>query len=309
MSEIVSFSGEVTRPVLSDEPGEEDVAGFLAMVGARVRDARGRAGITRRALAERSGVSQRYLAQLEAGQGNISIALLLKVAGALGFGIEWLVAPDDPWGSDVARAMFLMQKATRAQRAEVFRVLEPGAQSERKARRVALIGLRGAGKSTLGRAAGERLGLPFLELTEEVEAASGMPAAEIIALYGQEGYRLLEREAMERLIATHDELILAVGGGIIARPDTFDMLLSHFHTIWLKARPREHMERVRAQGDLRPMAGLPNALQDLRAILTSREAQYARADTLVDTSGKSEAESLDDLLAQLSEQPGRGVAP
>ena len=297
MSEIVSFSGEVSPP----EPGAADsqaqLADFLTRVGSRVRAARARLGWSRRELADRSGLSQRFLAQLEAGQGNISIGRLLDVARALDFGIEWLVAADDPWGSEVARASFLMQKATRAQRAAVFEILAPEQPRDLKARRIALIGLRGAGKSTLGRMAAEKLGLAFLELTAEVEQAAGMPAAEIIALYGQDGYRQLEADALERLIATHDEVVLAVGGGIIAQPETFDVLLRHFHTVWLAARPEDHMERVRAQGDLRPMAGLPNALQELRAILGARAAQYGRADLRLNTSGKTVPQAADRLVA------------
>lgn len=301
MSEITTFSGEVTAPESAAQaPGPDDLAAFLARVGDRVRAARGRLGLTRRELADRSGVSQRFLAQLEAGQGNISIARLLQVAHALDFGIEWLVAADDPWGSDMARASFLMQKATRAQRRAVFDILEPEAPSKLKARRFALIGLRGAGKSTLGPQVAARLDLPFQELSAEVEAAAGMPAAEVMALYGQEGYRLLEADAVERLIATHDDVLVAVGGGIIAQPETFDMLLRHFHTIWLSARPEEHMQRLRAQGDLRPMAGLPNALQELRAILSAREAQYGRADARLNTSGKSVPQCVSELEALLS---------
>ncbi len=300
MSEIVDFSGRVADCATDPAPTVPDraeLAAFLARVGARVRAARARLGLSRRELADRSGLSQRFLAQLESGRGNISIGRLLHVARALDFGIEWLVGPDDPWGSDMARASFLMQKATRAQRRAVFDILEPGAPAELKARRFALIGLRGAGKSTLGRLAADRLGLAFRELSGEVAEAAGMPAAEVMALYGQEGYRRLEADALERLIATHDEVLLAVGGGIIAQPETFDLLLRHFNTIWLTARPEEHMQRVRAQGDLRPMAGLPNALQELRAILAAREARYGRADARLDTSAKSVAQAVAELEA------------
>jgi len=296
MSEIVTFSGKVVDG--SDPTGLDENQGvlFLALVGERVRQARGRIGMTRRVLSEKSGVSQRYLAQLETGQGNISIALLLKVAEALGFQVEWLVSQEDPLSSEVARATFLMQRATQAQRKAVFAVLEPAAQGKKKAGRIALIGLRGAGKSTLGAMAAKALGLQFLELKAGVEENGGMPVDDIIALYGQEGYRLLERQALEQVVATHDTGILAVSGGIASQPDTFNYLLGHYTTIWLQAAPEDHMQRVRAQGDMRPMAAKPNAMRELRAILHSREQQYMRADEVLDTAGCSVEESLAGLL-------------
>ncbi len=293
MSEIVTFSGTVT-PTADTET--EQTARFLELVGQRVRNARQKKGMSRRILAERSGVSQRYLAQLETGQGNISIGLLLRVAQALEFGIEWLVSPDDPWQSDTARAMLLFQRATQKQRHDVLQVLQPTKPSERKANRIALIGLRGAGKSTLGARLAHQLHSPFLELNHEIEQSSGMPVNEVIALYGQEGYRLLEHQAVERIVATHDTLILAVAGGIAAQSDTFNYLLDHYHTVWLHATPEDHMNRVRAQGDERPMAGNPNAMKELRNILASREEQYKRADAQVDTSDATEDESLAALL-------------
>lgn len=250
---------------------DEDADGFLRRLGARVREARAGSGLSRKAVAERSGVSERYLARLEGGDGNISIALLRRVALALGMPLDRLVA-DRP---------------------------HPG----ERAQRVTLIGLRGAGKSTLGRLAAEALGVPFLELNAEIEQACGMPVGEVMALYGQEGYRQLERQAVERVAAAHDRLVLAVAGGIVSEPATFEFLLRHFHTIWLRARPEEHMARVRAQGDERPMAGNPAAMQELRRILTGREALYARAEAQVDTSGRSLEHSLRDLVAMVA---GRG---
>jgi XRE family aerobic/anaerobic benzoate catabolism transcriptional regulator len=295
MSEIVTFSGTVT-PTADTDTDTQKTARFLNLVGQRVRNARQKKGMSRRVLAERSGVSQRYLAQLETGQGNISIGLLLRVAQALEFGIEWLVSPDDPWQSDTARAMILFQRATQKQRQDVLQVLQPSNPSERKANRIALIGLRGAGKSTLGARLANHLNSPFLELNHEIEQSGGMPVNEVIALYGQEGYRLLEHQAVERIVATHDTLILAVAGGIAAQSDTFNYLLDHYHTVWLYATPEDHMNRVRAQGDERPMAGNPDAMKELRNILASREEQYKRADAQVDTSNATEDESLSALL-------------
>lgn len=239
---------------------------FLVRLGNNVRDARARAGLSRRSLSEASGVSERYLAQLESGQSNISILLLKRIAGTLGVTLPELLVPS------------------------------AGPVASQRARRISLIGLRGAGKSTLGRLAAAALELPFVELNHEIERASGMPVTEVMALYGQEGYRRLEQQALETLTRTQDALVLAVAGGIVSESDTFAHLLHHTHAIWLSAQPEEHMARVRAQGDLRPMAGIPAAMEELRTILTSREALYARAQAQVDTSGRSVEASLVHLL-------------
>jgi XRE family transcriptional regulator, aerobic/anaerobic benzoate catabolism transcriptional regulator len=292
MSEIVTFGGRVSS--LRDDNARIDR--LLGSVGERVRNARARMGLSRRVLAERSGVSQRYLAQLESGQGNISIGLLLRVADALDFRIEWLVAEDDPWTSDVVLISSLLRSATVAQRERVLEILDPENPGLRRASRIAFIGLRGAGKSTLGRLAAVRLGLPFRELNEDIAEVSGMPAGEVMALYGPEGYRHLERQSLERTVATYDRLILAVAGGIVSQPETYNYLLRNFHTIWLKAEPEEHMARVRGQGDERPMAGNPDAMAELRNILTAREALYARAEAHINTSKTTLEKCLEAIL-------------
>jgi XRE family aerobic/anaerobic benzoate catabolism transcriptional regulator len=299
MNEIATIKDGKSLPAGRQEAGEAD---FLSKVGERVRLARARKGISRKALSGLSGVSLRYLAQLESGEGNISIALLKRVAEALDHRIEWLVGEDDPWNSDVAAAASLFRAATREQRLKVFEILDPQQRNVTQARRIALIGLRGAGKSTLGRLSAAALGIPFVELNEEIRQVTGMPVNEVMALYGQDGYRRLERQAVERIASTHEVLMLAVAGGIVSEPETFGCLLRHFHTIWLRAKPEEHMARVRAQGDTRPMAGNPAAMDELKAILTSREALYARSDVQIDTSGRDEQQSLDDLLSAIAEK-------
>jgi XRE family aerobic/anaerobic benzoate catabolism transcriptional regulator len=291
MNEIVTFGGHVAAAV-DDSLDEAEIERLLVLVGERVRSARARMGLSRRALAEKSGVSQRYLAQLESGQGNISIGLLLRIARALDFRIEWLIADEDPWTSEIVMISSLLRSATREQRERVLEILDPENPGLRRARRIAMIGLRGAGKSTLGRLTAAHLKLPFLELNEDIEQASGMPVDELIALYGQEGYRHLERQSLERVVATRDTVVLAVAGGIVSQPETFNYLLRNFHTIWLKADPEEHMARVRGQGDERPMAGNPDAMAELRNILTSREALYSRAEAHVDTAKATLEESL-----------------
>lgn len=294
MSEIVNFRGEV---VSSGATGTASDEAFIARVGERVRKARERKGVTRKRLSELSQVSQRYLAQLESGAGNISIALLRRVAAALDHRIEWLVCEEDPWASEAVEIAALYASASLAQRQRVKQALVPDRPSLLRRRRIALIGLRGAGKSTLGRLLGETLNVPFLELNRDIEEQSGMPVNEVMALYGQEGYRRLERQALERMVQTSDSVVLAVAGGIVAEPETYNFLLRNFHTIWLRATPEEHMSRVRSQGDERPMAGNPKAMEELNTILTSREAPYSRAEATLSTSGKPLPQSHADLCA------------
>ncbi len=277
-------------PVASDSA----VTALQAQVGDRVRAARAAKGMSRRVLSEASGVSPRYLAQLESGEGNISIGLLLRVASALDLPIEALVARQT-LSPDCARIAAAFARADTDTQARVQALLHQ-ADAE-KANRICLIGLRGAGKSTLGAALAQARGVPFIELNKQIEAAGGMPVAEIMALYGADGYRQLEADALDAIVAEQDRAIVAVGGGIVDEARTFTALLSRFHTIWVKATPEEHMARVRAQGDTRPMDGNPQAMAQLRLILTGREAEYGRADAVLDTSGASLDSSVTDLLA------------
>ncbi|MFT7595744.1 MAG: XRE family aerobic/anaerobic benzoate catabolism transcriptional regulator [Paracoccaceae bacterium] len=301
MAEITNFRGEVTSQSQASQV-DTAVTGLITRVGERVRKARERKGIPRRVLSEMSGVSPRYLAQLEAGEGNISIGLLQRVAIALDHRIDWLTGEEDPWTSDALRVAELFRSANSDVQQAVLRTLSPEPVETRRAHRICLIGLRGAGKSTLGALAGQALDLPFVELNREIEEQSGMPVDEVIALYGQEGYRKLEAQAIGRVIATHDGMIMAVAGGIVAEPDTYNLLLDHFHTIWLRTTPDEHMTRVRDQGDERPMAGNPEAMDQLRSILTSREALYAKALAQLETSGRPVDASLADLLALIRDR-------
>jgi XRE family aerobic/anaerobic benzoate catabolism transcriptional regulator len=258
-------------------------AEFLTSLGARVRHLRAMRGMSRKVLSAASGVSERYIAQLESGQGNVSIILLRRVALATGARLEDLVpgadaSPDWPVIRD------LMRGASAETIAQVKHLLSGNGSAQARAdQRVALIGLRGAGKSTLGRMVAEKLGWEFVELNKEIERDNDMSVPEIFAMYGQEGYRRFEQAALRKLIAREGPMLLATGGGIVAEPVTFDLILSSFYTIWLKAEPEEHMRRVREQGDLRPMGGDASAMQELRAILLSREPFYARARATVDT--------------------------
>jgi len=274
---------------------------FLEAVGERVRAARARKNISRKALSEISGISQRYLAQLETGSGNISIILLRRVADALDYKIEWLVGEDDPYSSSVLPLITLYNQATAAQRQKVLNMLEQNNPASVRASRIAFIGLRGAGKSTIGRLFSAQKEMPFLELNDTIEEASGMPVDEVMALYGQEGYRRLEKQSVERIAATNDAIVLAVAGGIVSAPETFNYLLRNYHTIWLKADPEDHMERVRKQGDERPMAGNPEAMAELRNILRDRDALYNSADIVINTSQQSVSEVVAQVLFAVDE--------
>lgn len=274
---------------------ETSVAALIDQVGQRVYTARKAKRLSRRELSERSGVSPRYIVRLEGGEGNISIGLLQRIAIALERPIDWLVGTDDALADDVARLIVRYRNADAATRETVLRVLDPEQLRERKAERLCLIGLRGAGKSTLGARLSKEMNLAFIELNQEIERSAGMPVGELIAMYGQDGYRKLEADTLKTIIATRERLVLAVAGGVVEQSDTFAEVLGRFHTVWLKASAIEHMERVRAQGDMRPMAGNPQAMERLREILVARESRYGQAEHHLDTSGKT----IDISLAEL----------
>jgi XRE family aerobic/anaerobic benzoate catabolism transcriptional regulator len=262
-------------------------SGFLEQLGQRVRTMRSLRGMSRKVLAKVSGISERYIAQLESGKGNVSIVLLRRVSNAMGAHLEDMI-PSAEQAPDWAVIRDLLRKASADQIAHAKDILG-GATAEQRASfaGIALIGLRGAGKSTLGRMLAKRIGWSFVELNKELERENGLSVAEIIALYGQEGFRRMEQTALKALLARKELMVLATGGGIVSEPLTFDLILSSFYTIWVKAEPEEHMARVRKQGDLRPMADDRSAMAELRNILLSREPLYARASAVVDTAGLS----------------------
>jgi XRE family transcriptional regulator, aerobic/anaerobic benzoate catabolism transcriptional regulator len=237
---------------------EEDA--YLARLGDRVRAWRTEHGMTRKSLAAASGVSERYLAQLEAGEGNISVLLLRKVARAMGVTVERLVREEEP-----------------------------------AAKPVALVGLRGAGKSTLGAKLAQALRVPFIELDREVEKEAGAPLGEVFAMYGQDAFRRFERRALERVLAEHPRAVFATGGSLVTDPGTYELLLERCRCVWLKASAQEHMARVLAQGDVRPFKGRSAALDEIRKLLADRERLYGRAGAAVDTSGKSVRQCLAEL--------------
>jgi XRE family transcriptional regulator, aerobic/anaerobic benzoate catabolism transcriptional regulator len=286
---------------MTEHPDPE--AGFLEQLGQRVRTMRALRGMSRKVLAKVSGISERYIAQLESGKGNVSIVLLRRVSDAMGAHLEDLIPVSEP-APDWPVIRDLLRHATPSQIAQAKDILAGHGASAHRSMSfagIALIGLRGAGKSTLGKLLAKKIGWSFVELNKEIEAQNGLSVAEIIALYGQEGFRRMEQAALGQLLARKELMVLATGGGIVSEPLTFDLILSSFYTIWLKAEPEEHMARVRGQGDLRPMADDRSAMAELRNILISREPLYARASAVVDTAGLS----VDAAAARLIE----AVAP
>ncbi|MEL6374592.1 MAG: helix-turn-helix transcriptional regulator [Pseudomonadota bacterium] len=282
-------------------------AAFLQRVGERLRTARARRGMSRKVLAAASGVSERYLADLERGAGNASLVILRHVAGAMNMGIDALIADGPEPSAEMALAIAALEKVPAdalPQARAMLRAMASDAEGsaaltplEARGGRLALIGLRGAGKTTLGARVAAARGVPFIELDREIERASGMELAEVFELHGQSAFRRFERACLSAAIARYDDAVIATGGSIVTEVETYDLLLSHCLTVWLKASPRDHMLRVKAQGDLRPMAMSGQAMADLNAILDSRLQLYARADTSVDTSALDEDAALASLLA------------
>jgi XRE family aerobic/anaerobic benzoate catabolism transcriptional regulator len=275
--------------------------GFLLFLGKRVRELRNRRGMTRKMMAREADVSERHLAQLEAGEGNVSIVLLRRIAAAVNVSLAELFAAEaETRHEKVLIQRFLERLPAHRVEDAMFRLLrEFGDEEVERRKRVALIGLRGAGKSTLGLRLGRELNIPFIELDGEIEKDTGMPLGEIFSLYGQTGYRAIERRSLERVLHEQERAILSVGGGVVSEKETYDYLLSNCYTVWIKARPEEHMARVIAQGDLRAIAGGNQAMEDLRRILEAREPLYRKADMYLDTSGHSVEESFAKLKAAL----------
>jgi len=292
-------STQALAPVAARKSDDGD---FLHTMGKRVREARERRGMSRRALAVAADISERYLAQLEAGEGNASVVLLRRVATALGLPLPDLVGGNEsPVEQRLIRRFFERLPAHRLEDVILQLMRDFGQKEAARKNRIALVGLRGAGKSTLGAAVAKEFRCPFVELDREIEREAALPLSEVFMLYGQAGYRRIERRCLDRLLETSDPLVLAAGGGIVSEPDTYNVLLVNCYTVWIKASPEEHMSRVISQGDFRPMDGHEAAMEDLRRILTAREPLYARADAVVDTSGERFEQSLAKLTGAITE--------
>ena len=280
---------------------ENEAKATLAELGARVRAWRARRGMTRKALAADSGLSERFLADVESGKGNVSINSLEAAARALNISILELL--QDAPRPALARVHGLLGRLDDSQLDQAHALLGSTfglSESSGRESRIALIGLRGAGKSTLGLQLATERGIPFIELDREIEREAGTSMNEILLLHGQAGYRRYERRALFRIAEDHtDGVVMTTGGSIVSERETFDLLQSRFYCVWLKASPEEHMARVVAQGDMRPFdstqGATSEAMEDIRRILSSREALYARADAVVDTAARTLKQSLSDL--------------
>lgn len=308
-STIIHVSGKT--PGSTGHPTADEKDPFLVSLGERVRKLRARRGMTRKVTADNAGISERHLANLEHGVGNASILVLLHLSRALQCPLaeligdvttsspEWLMLRDLLEGRDEA-TLFRVREA-------VGELIGTTTASPSRSHRIALVGLRGAGKSTLGRMLAQSLNFPFVELSEEIEKFAGCSVSEIQALYGQNAYRRYERRALEEAIQIYPEAIIATPGGLVSDPATFNELLTHCTSIWLKADAEDHMNRVIAQGDMRPMASSKMAMDDLRAILSGREAFYSKANYTINTSAQPLEETFRLLQATVKEALGTSM--
>jgi len=302
---------------IAPRPPEPGPTALARRIGERVFLARKQARLTREQLAARAEVSERYLNQLEKGEANVSIGVLSRVAQPLGLALPSLLA-DEPASSPVAASLSyaplaaLLAGMSGAEQIEAHAVLERHlSERRRRCKGIALLGLRGAGKSTLARRLAERTGLAHVNITQRIEELAGVQVNELFNLGGADAYRNLENEAIAALDASPEPIILETAGGVVANGEAYAAILASYRTVWLKASPEEHLSRVQQQGDMRPMRGNPRALENIKTLLAAREPDYARADHTIDTSGRGVEACLDILLGiarPLIEAHGAGRA-
>ena len=276
---------------------------IVQRLGQRVRRRRLELGLTGQELAQRAGLSRRFIAQVEAGQGNIAIGRLDSLAKALETKTEELIA--EPRAAGVRQGIDrLLEGRGQDQLRRALGLLEL-AFGEHPPRAVALLGIRGAGKSTVGPRVAEALGLPFVELDERIEAAAGLSLVEVFALHGESYYRRLEARCLAEVLALDEAGVIALPGGIVGNEEAFELARKHCLCVWLKARPEDHMARVLAQGDHRPMAGSSDAMAELRVLFADREPLYLQAEVVVDTSA-STVKTVVATVVEAVEQAGLG---
>lgn len=277
---------------------------YIKAIGQRVRGARARRGMTRKDLSQHSEISQRYLAQVETGQANISVGLLSRIAQALNLDIHELL-PHSRSDRIAAQAQLkqLLDRLSPKELTQARQLLSDHfTQAPLEVHGIALVGLRGGGKSTLGRLLASNLGLPFIRLGNVIESLAGMDIPELFARSGQEVYRQVERQAVDYVLKSYDKVVLETGGSLVSEPDTYNLVINSFYTIWVQASPTEHMERVIEQGDLRPIQGNREAMEDLKLILEERRPQYEAAHYALNTSGRTVQECLLELQNVCSPQ-------
>ena len=286
-------------------------AGFLAALGREVRRGRAKRGMTRRQLAQASHTSERYLAQIESGTGNPSVTVLRAIAQALDIPAANLLGEPAAHGGARAALLEVIAQLPDHSLTDLTQLVEarflPPDRADR-ARRIALVGLRGAGKSTLGRMLARQLGCPFIELDRVVEQDYGASIPDIIEMAGTATFRRHERAALAKVIAEHEAAVITTAGGIVSDRESYALLLRRSHTIWIKARPEDHMSRVMAQGDFRPMAQNREAMADLVAILEARSPDYVRAQAQLDTSGETVEQSFAKLMRIAADLLGPSAA-
>lgn len=269
---------------------------YTRQIGERVRATRARRGMARKQLSSQSDISERYLAQVESGKANISIVLLHRLARAMVVPLTDLL----PDGGDIDfphQLLDLLHRLTPKQQEETFDLVSHHFERQRTRNAgVALIGLRGGGKTHLGQLVADELKVPFVRISEVVEDIGGMTMSELMSLGGQAAYRRLEREALSQVQSDYPYCILEASGSLVSEPETYQSLLSSYYTIWLKANPEDHMDRVIAQGDTRPMRGNRRAMEDLKQILRERDADYRKADYTLNTSDRIIIDCFNELF-------------
>ena len=308
MSDTDDFPVSMDMGEQHADPISENATDLAARLGQRVRAARAARALSRKQLAAESGISLPYLSRVEKGDGNVSIGVLHRLALALNLPIENLVADTEGYGADYALIVELLKRQSHEKLADIRRMLLSHVSDKQNAngprsRRIALVGLRGAGKSTLGPVLAKRLSIPFIELNKEIEAEAGINLSEVFLMYRQSGYRRLERRCLDRVISTYPEFVLATGGGIVTEPATYELLLHSFYCVWLRADPEEHYRRVMAQHDVRIANDQlkQEAMENITRSLGARESLYALAPANIDTTGRSIEESADEILKLMAE--------
>jgi len=305
-----AISQNEAKPATDPEVAKEgsqfsgsDESAYLRVLGESLRAARARRGMTRKVLAAQSGVSERFLAQLESGTGNASILILRQIARALDLPLDAMLSNGSGAPAELAHTVEFLARLDATDLAKARELLMQkfgNREDDVRRERIALIGLRGAGKSTIGRLLADKLQVPFFELDRQIEQASGLSLSMMFDMYGQSGFRRFERRCLDDLLNDQKRFVVATGGSLVSEPATYERLLSNCHTIWLNATPQEHMSRVLAQGDMRPMAENPEAMSDLERILAEREPLYRQAHVTIETTGKTVEQVLQECMTHLT---------